>query len=259
MPDLDRSTGPEHAKTLVHEAGTESGIELSTCVIVPSFNEGRSVASVVASIHVAMPGAQVVVVNDGSTDDTARQAARAGAVVITLPVNLGIGGAVQTGYRYALRNGFDVAMQIDGDGQHDPAEAARLLEPLIENRADMTVGSRWLGRGDYVAATSRRFGMRILARLVRWRTGKTFTDTTSGFRAVGRRGIELFASTYPTDFPEVESLVLGTHHGLRIVEVPVQMTARLHGRSSIAGLRSAYYMLRMIVSLIVGSPNTENP
>ena len=127
MPDLDRSTVPEQAETHVHGIGTEPGTELSTCVIVPSYNEGRSVASVVASVHVAMPGAQVVVVNDGSTDDTAGQAARAGAVVITLPVNLGIGGAVQTGYRYALRHGFDVAMQIDGDGQHDPAEAARLL------------------------------------------------------------------------------------------------------------------------------------
>ena len=133
IADLEHTTVREHADTLQRETSREPQTELSTCVIVPCFNEERSVASVVASVHVAMPNARVVVVNDGSTDGTAGQASRAGAVVITLPVNLGIGGAVQTGYRYALRNGFDVAMQIDGDGQHEAAEAARLLEPLVDD------------------------------------------------------------------------------------------------------------------------------
>jgi glycosyltransferase involved in cell wall biosynthesis len=225
--------------------------ESACCVIIPTFNEGRSVAAVVAAAHVAMPSATIVVVNDGSTDDSAERAINAGAVVLSLPFNVGIGGAVQTGYRFALRQGFTYAMQIDGDGQHDPAEATRLLEPLISGTADMVVGSRWLGRGEYEATSQRRIGMKILARLVQWRTGTPLTDTTSGFRAVGRSGIELFAERYPTDFPEVETLVLATRHGLRIAEVPVIMAPRRHGHSSIAGLNSAYYMIRVVTLLLL--------
>jgi len=229
------------------------------CVVVPAFNEARSIARVVERLRLALPDAHVAVVNDGSADDTAARALRAGATVITLPVNLGIGGAVQVGYRYALRNGFDIAIQVDGDDQHDPSEIERLLAPIREGRAEMTVGSRWLGRGDYVATTGRRFGMRFLARLVSWRTGATFTDTTSGFRAVGVQGIALFARSYPTDFPEVESLVLASRNGLRLEEVPVRMSPRGHGQSSITGFRSAYYMARVTVALVVGSLNEQRP
>jgi glycosyltransferase involved in cell wall biosynthesis len=227
--------------------------ERQLCIIVPAFNEGRSVFDVVKTVYKVMPDAHVVVVNDGSTDDTAIQAYLAGAAVVSLPINLGIGGAVQTGYQYALRHGFEFAMQIDGDGQHDPTEAARLLKPLIDGTADVTVGSRWLGRGAFESPSGRRFGMRVLAMLVRWKTGGSFTDTTSGFRAVGRRGLELFAESYPTDFPEVGTIVLAYRSGLRIEEVPVQMEKRQHGRSSIAGLRSAYYMIRVIVDLLIDS------
>ncbi len=221
------------------------------CVVVPAFNEGRSVFDVVRMIYASLPHAHVVVVDDGSTDDTGMQAYLAGAAVVSLPINLGIGGAVQTGYQYALRHGFEFAMQIDGDGQHDPAEAPRLLEPLFDGTADVTIGSRWLGRGAFDSPTGRRFGMRVLAVLVRWKTGGSFTDTTSGFRAVGRRGIELFAASYPTDFPEVGTIVLACHSGLTVAEVPVQMEPRRHGRSSIAGLGSAYYMMRVVVDLLV--------
>lgn len=227
------------------------------CVIIPAFNEAGSVARVIQRAHAAIPEALVVVVNDGSDDDTAVRALRAGATVITLPVNLGIGGAVQAGYLYASRHGFDIAIQVDGDDQHDPAEIDRLLEPIRTGRVEMTVGSRWLGRGDYVAPAGRRFAMRLLATLVRWRTGATFTDTTSGFRAVGSQGIALFARTYPTDFPEVESLVLASRNGLRVEEVPVRMTPRRHGQSSIAGIRSGYYMARVTVALLVGSLNRK--
>jgi hypothetical protein len=148
-------------------------------------------------------------------------------------------------------------MQIDGDGQHDPREAGLLIDPIVKRRADLVVGSRWLGRGDYKAPSGRRLGMRILSGLVRWRTGQSITDTTSGFRAVGRPGIELFASSYSSDFPEVEALVLARQCGLRIEEVPVQMEQRLHGRSSIAGLRSSYFMLRVVVALIVDAFNRK--
>jgi len=226
-------------------------------VVIPAFNESGSVARVIRRAHHAVPNAQIVVVNDGSRDDTALRAYRAGATVITLPVNLGIGGAVQAGYLYALRHGFEIAIQVDGDDQHDPAEIDRLLDPIRMGRAEMTVGSRWLGRGDYAAPVSRRAAMRLLATLVRWRTGVTFTDTTSGFRAVGAQGIALFARTYPTDFPEVESLVLASRNGLRLVEVPVRMTPRSQGQSSISGVRSAYYMARVTAALIVGGLNRD--
>jgi glycosyltransferase involved in cell wall biosynthesis len=227
------------------------------CVVIPAFNEAGSIARVIHRAQVAMPEARVVVVNDGSSDETAARALAAGATVITLPVNLGIGGAVQAGYLYALRQSFDIAIQVDGDDQHDPAEIDRLLQPIQSGQAEMTIGSRWLGRGEYAAPSGRRVAMRILAALVRWRTGGTFTDTTSGFRAVGTAGIALFARSYPTDFPEVESLVLASRSGLRLEEVPVRMTPRNEGRSSIAGVRSAYYMIRVTVSLVVGSLNRD--
>ena len=225
---------------------------MQVCVVVPAYNEERSVGSVVNGLHAELPSAYVVVVDDGSIDGTADQAALAGATVVSLPVNLGIGGAVQTGYRYALRHGFRFAMQVDGDGQHDPAEASRVLEPVARGEADLALGSRWLDRGNYEATVSRRLGMHILSRLVRLRTGVAFTDTTSGFRALGPAALELFARSYPTDFPEVESIVLASQAGLRVMEVPVKMSQRKHGRSSIAGVRSAYYMARVALALLLG-------
>lgn len=221
------------------------------CVIIPAFNEEATIGHVVGRVREALPQAVPLVVSDGSTDDTAQKARSAGAQVIELPFNLGIGGAVQAGYRYALRHGFSIAMQVDGDGQHDPAEAEALLAVLRSGQADLVVGSRWLGRGQYRAPLGRRFGMQLLARLVRWRIGQRLTDTTSGFRAANRRAIRLFAERYPVDFPEVESLVLAARQGLRIAEVPVAMQPRQAGSSSIAGLRSAYYMARVCLGLAV--------
>jgi glycosyltransferase involved in cell wall biosynthesis len=247
------------ADTVTPPVEPSEGVRTSRiCVVIPAFNEAGSVARVIQRAQRAIPEAHVVVVNDGSKDDTAVRALQAGATVISLPVNLGIGGAVQAGYLYALRHGFDIAIQVDGDDQHDPAEIERLLDPIRTGTAEMTVGSRWLGRGDYVAPAGRRIAMRLLATLVRWRTGGTFTDTTSGFRAVGARGIALFARTYPTDFPEVESLVLASRNGLRVQEVPVRMTPRSHGQSSIAGIRLAYYMARVTVALVIGSLNRKD-
>ena len=222
------------------------------CVVVPAFNEDRSIVEVVTRVRTALPGARVVVVDDGSLDATAERAGQAGATVISLPVNLGIGGAMQTGFRYALRQGSRYAMQVDGDGQHDPAEARALLAAVMSGEADLALGSRWLGRGDYVAPQARRIGMRVLASLVRWRTGREFTDTTSGFRVIGPRALRLFSRTYPTDFPEVESIVLACRNGLEVREFPVRMEERRHGRSSIGGLRSLYYMVRVGVTLLVG-------
>jgi glycosyltransferase involved in cell wall biosynthesis len=221
------------------------------CVVIPAFNEEHTVGQVVTSVYRAVPDACVLVVDDGSTDKTSERAAAAGAAVVSLCVNLGIGGAVQTGYLYALRHQFDICIQIDGDGQHDPDELPRLVAPLLEGQADMVVGSRWLGRGNYQAPRSRRLGMKILAGLVHWRIPTPVTDPTSGFRAVGRQGINLFAGTYPTDFPEVESLLLAAAYGLRVREVPVVMRPRTFGRSSINGLRAGYYMARVAMAVLV--------
>jgi glycosyltransferase involved in cell wall biosynthesis len=250
-PDLGHAPEDDKPCTLTSEAPSRADAGVAICAVVPAFNEEHTVAQVVRETRAAIAGVQVIVVDDGSQDRTTDVARAAGAEVVRLAVNLGIGGAVQAGFQYALRNGFDIAMQIDGDGQHDAFEAARILEPVMAGRSDMVVGSRWLGRGDYVAPTGRRTGMRLLSRLVRWRCGSTFTDTTSGFRAVGRSGIALFARNYPTDFPEVEALIMARRAGLRVEEVPVHMNQRSHGRSSIAGLRSSYYMARVCVALIV--------
>lgn len=223
-----------------------------TCVIVPAFNEENSIMQVVQSVKDHLPGACVVVIDDGSSDDTAQRARAAGAVVLSPCFNLGIGGAVQTGFKYALDHDFEIAVQIDGDGQHDAGEAHRLIEMSSQSGADIVIGSRWLGRGDYVAPANRRVGMKILEGLVSWRTGSRFSDTTSGFRAFNGQAIALFAGHYPTDYAEVESILWARHYGLNIREVPVKMLIREHGESSIRGTRSIYFMLRITMELLIG-------
>jgi glycosyltransferase involved in cell wall biosynthesis len=207
---------------------------------------------VIAEIRAADPGLDVVVVDDGSRDGTAAIAAAAGAVVLRLPFNLGIGGAVQTGYKYALDEGYQIAVQVDGDGQHDPLEIGKLLAPILEGRADMVVGTRFRGEGEYRAPFARRVGIELFARLVSLIVRQRVTDTTSGFRAVNRRGIRLFAVDYPHDYPEVETTVLVFRHRMSMVEVSVRMRERATGRSSITVFRSVYYVVKVTLALLVG-------
>ncbi|HVS85975.1 MAG TPA: glycosyltransferase family 2 protein [Gaiellaceae bacterium] len=230
---------------------TELG-ELRRIAIVPAWNEGATVAGVVAELRAFDPGMVVVVVDDGSEDDTAAVAASAGAVVLRLPFNLGIGGAVQTGFRYAHEHGYDVAVRIDGDGQHDAAWLEAVLAPVLRGEADVAVGSRFLAAGGYRSSRSRRAGIRILARVVSRLAGRRVTDPTSGFQALNRRGIELFARDYPHDYPEVEATVIVARNRLRSVEVPVAMRERGGGRSSITALSSIYYMVKVLLALFVG-------
>jgi glycosyltransferase involved in cell wall biosynthesis len=218
--------------------------------IVPAFQERASIARVVEDIQ-RLSSADVVVIDDGSGDGTAAEAVRAGARVITLPFNLGIGSAVQTGYMVALEGGYDVAIQVDGDGQHPAEEIDRLIAALGETGADIVVGSRFIGGGAYRAPFGRRLGIAVFARLVSLVTGVRMTDTTSGFRASGRRAIALFAAAYPHDYPEVEAVIIAHRAGLRLVEIPVQMRERQGGRSSITPLKSGYYMLKVIMAIVM--------
>lgn len=220
--------------------------------IVPAYNEERNIGRVVAELRDFDPGLSVVVVSDGSFDRTAETAEAAGARVLRLPFNLGIGAAVQTGFRYAWENGFDLAVRCDGDGQHIPAELERVIAPVLAGDADIAVGSRFVEGDGYRSSASRRIGIRLLATIVSAIARQRVTDTTSGFQALNRRAIELFAEDYPSDYPEVEGMVMTIRHKLRLVEVPVRMREREHGTSSITALRSIYYMAKVLTALFIG-------
>jgi glycosyltransferase involved in cell wall biosynthesis len=226
----------------------------SYLAVVPAYNEEGMVARVVSAIHEQAPGLDVVVIDDGSTDATAAQAAGAGARVVRHPFNLGIGGAVQSGFTYALEHGYDRLVQIDGDGQHDPREVRRLIEAMdADPRLDMICGSRFLtSESDYVAPISRRTGIHIFAFLLSRIVGQRVTDPTSGFRLYNRRGIALFARDYPHDYPEVEAVLMVHFHRLRMREVPVRMFQRGGGVSSISSGKSVYYMLKVLLAIFVG-------
>jgi glycosyltransferase involved in cell wall biosynthesis len=220
-------------------------------IMIPAYNEADSIAQVVAEAHAYVPEADVLVISDGSRDGTAAVARAAGAGVVELPQNLGIGGAVQTGYRYAARHGYRAAVQVDGDGQHDVRELPPLLAAVLAGEVDLAVGSRYLEDRGYRGATARRAGSWILSTWVRLLTGRRIHDPTSGFRVAGPRVIELFAHEYPVDYPEVETLVLLSRRGLSIREWPVRMRGRLAGRSSITPLRSLQYMVQVGLAVLI--------
>jgi hypothetical protein len=223
--------------------------------IVPAYNEAGAIAGTVAEIRRHAPGFDVVVVDDGSTDGTADIARRAGARVLQLPFNVGIGGAVQAGYAFAAENGYQVAVQVDGDGQHDPRCLPVMLEHLRSRpELNMVTGSRFLaadGHG-YRSSASRRLGIRIFGRILSLVVGREVTDPTSGLRMSDRRGIELFARDYPHDYPEVEAVLLMHHHRLVAEELPVRMRERQSGVSSINATRSVYYMIKVLLAIFVG-------
>jgi glycosyltransferase involved in cell wall biosynthesis len=221
--------------------------------LVPAFNEEANVGRVVDEIRTVAPTFDIVVVDDGSFDRTAEVAREHGATVVRLPFNLGIGGAVQTGFRYAFEQGYDLAVRLDGDGQHDPSQLDRIVRPVVTGEADIAVGSRFAEAGDgYRSSRSRRVGIRLLALVVSRIVGRRVTDTTSGFQALNRRAIELFAHDYPHDYPEVEATIMVSRHRLRSVEVSVTMRERGGGRSSITALRSVYYMVKVLLAIFVG-------
>lgn len=234
-------------------AGLPGLAEMRRIAIVPALNEERALPAVIDELRAFDPGLDIVVIDDGSVDRTAAVAAAKGALVLRLPFNLGIGGAVQTGFRYAFEHGYDIAVRVDGDGQHDPSQLGRVLEPVLRGEADIVVGSRFAADGDgYRSSRTRRVGIRLLAWVVSRIVGQRVTDTTSGFQALDRDAIALFARDYPHDYPEVEATIMVFRHRLRLREVPVSMRERGGGRSSITALRSIYYMVKVLLAIFVG-------
>jgi glycosyltransferase involved in cell wall biosynthesis len=220
-----------------------------TLIVIPAFNEARSVGAVVKEVQSSCPGATVLVVNDGSVDATSEEARRAGAHVADLPFNLGVGGAMRVGFRYALEEGFRGVVQIDGDGQHDPACVPALLDAL--DHADLVLGARFAGQGDYRVRGPRRWAMSVLASILTRTAHERLTDTTSGLRASGPRAITLFARHYPAEYlgDTVESLVIAARAGLVINQVPVAMRSRVEGTPSHNPVRAAAYLGRAIIAL----------
>jgi hypothetical protein len=232
---------------MVPSAAPDSVQRLRCLAIIPAYNEEASVAGVIAEL--ASLDIDAIVIDDGSQDETYDVARRAGARVVRLPFNLGIGAAVQTGYMAALAGGYDVAIQVDGDGQHPPSEIPKLLAALHDSGADLVVGSRFSGESEFRSTRSRRAGISVFARLISWILRVPMTDTTSGFRAAGPRTIKLFAELYPHDYPEVEAILIAARSGLTVVETPVQMRERQGGQSSITPIKSSYYMVKVLLAI----------
>ena len=231
---------------------------MRTLVFIPAWNEEASIAEVIGDVREHVPEADVLVVDDGSTDGTAARAREAGVLVASLPFNQGLGAALQTGYLYALREGYSCCAHLDADGQHPASEVRRLLDEVVADRADLVIGSRYHeGRGpaegdDYQATISRRIGIGLFRFFLTLATRQRFTDTTSGMRAANRRVMSLFSENYSPDFAEIESLQLAVRQGLRVEEVPVRMLERAGGSSFLTPLRSAFFIFKGLVVLIVG-------
>lgn len=224
---------------------------MKVLVIIPAYNEEENIKTVVESVYDLGLNIDVVVINDGSTDNTFIEASKTKAVVINLPNNLGIGGAVQTGYLYALKNNYDVAIQLDGDGQHNPADIERMLEKIEREDYDMVIGSRFITKTSYKQTIFRRMGIYITSLIIKMLTGKKIHDTTSGYRAINREIIKEFSMNYPYDYPEPETNMRMIMKNKKIIEIPVEMRKRMAGKSFVTPLKSLKYMTKVTLSLFV--------
>lgn len=220
-------------------------------LIIPAYNEAQSIDYVIQNIIRNYPQYDYVIVNDGSTDNTYDICKQRGYNVLNLSVNLGIGGAVQAGYLYAKRNHYDIAVQIDGDGQHDVAYVKDVIEPILQGRADVVVGSRFVKKEGFQTTSSRRMGISLLSLFIKICTGKRIYDVTSGFRAANNKFIDVYGVDYPRDYPEPEALVIAMVYGGTVCEVPVVMKERQGGTSSINLKRSIYYMIKVSLAIFV--------
>lgn len=225
--------------------------ELSVLVVIPALNEEDSVGEVVRAVRTAVPSARCLVVDDGSSDATASRARAAGAVVLVLPYNLGVGGAMRAGFRFARDHGYTAVVQVDADGQHDPAAIPELLDGLV--RADLLIGARFAGVGDYGVRGPRRWAMRVLARVMSRVARTRLTDVTSGFKAAGPRAVDLFADNLPAEYlgDTIEALVIGARAGLTIRQVPVAMRRRQGGEPSHRPWKAAVYLTRACAAFLL--------
>ena len=220
-------------------------------IIVPVLNEAEALPSVLGDLRRESPCSDVVVVNDGSTDRTAAVAREAGFRVLDMCFNLGIGGAMQAGFKYAVERGYAIAVQLDGDGQHPADQIDKIVAPVRDSGCDMAIGSRFLEDNGYEGDPWRRRGTRFLSRICTLASGQRITDATSGFRAFGPRALSYFVARYPADYPEPETIVLLSRRGMRVCEVPVEMRARQGGKSSISGIGGVYYMAKVTLALLI--------
>jgi Predicted glycosyltransferases len=220
-------------------------------VIIPAYNESESIKNTVEEIKNKAQGFDYVVVNDCSKDDTQKICEENGYNIINLPVNLGIGGAVQTGYRYGYRMGYDLAVQVDGDGQHNPEFLIKMAEYLQNNSVDMVIGSRFIEKEGFQSSGARRIGIKYFTILIKLLTGVKITDPTSGLRIVNREIMGMFAYEYPKDYPEPESVVSVLRGGKKVAEIPVVMRERLGGVSSISLKKSVYYMIKVTLAILI--------
>ena len=219
-------------------------------IIIPAYNESENIENTVRDILEKAPDFDYVIINDCSTDNTREICEANGFNIVNLPINLGIGGAVQTGYKYAFKYGYDIAVQVDGDGQHDPAFLKEMANTLIEEDADMLIGSRFLEKEGFQSSKIRRAGISYFTWLIKLLTKKKITDPTSGLRMINRRLIENFAESYPRDYPEPESVVRVLKLKRKVVEIPVVMRERQGGSSSIRFFNSIYYMIKVTMAIL---------
>lgn len=224
---------------------------MKVLIIIPAYNEEKNILRVVKKLDENYPQYDYVVINDCSTDTTRKILYDTNTNFLNLPVNLGIGGAVQAGYLYAQEHDYDIAIQMDGDGQHNPEYIQDLIEPILADTADIVIGSRFINKEGFQSSSIRRLGINFLSMLIKLICKIKVSDVTSGFRAVNRRGIALYAREYAQDYPEPEAIVTGTINGLRIEEIPVKMNERLGGTSSINGFKSLYYMIKVSLAIII--------
>lgn len=224
---------------------------MKVLIIIPAYNEAGNIERVIDNIIKNYPMYDYIVVNDGSKDNTRDICKSRGYEYLNLCINLGIGGAVQTGYKYAKDKGYDVAVQIDGDGQHDISYLEKMLVYLEKKEADIVIGSRFLEKQGFQSSVARRTGIKILSGLIFLCTGRRIKDVTSGFRAVNRKFIEIYAKNYPNDYPEPEAIVSAVMHGGIIKECPVVMRERENGSSSINFIKSVYYMIKVALAIVI--------
>lgn len=220
-------------------------------VIIPAYNEEKNIVRTITNLKEQCPSVDYVVINDCSKDSTEKVLQENNYNYISLPVNLGIGGGVQTGYKYAVENDYDIAIQFDGDGQHDAGCINKLIQPIIEGKADMTIGSRFIENEGFQTSFMRRFGINILKVLLKICCNQSVTDATSGFRATSKRLTKRFSTIYAEDYPEPEAIIDAVLSGHKVQEVPVIMHERLEGKSSINAVKSVYYMIKVSLAIIL--------